>query len=128
VPEFVLQGLDRFFLLFHAALVLFNVFGWIPPRWRRWNLLMLALTAASWLGLGLFYGLGYCPLTDWHWRVLRALGEDELPRSYTRYLVIRVLGRSPSGRVMDWITAGTFSMAFVVSLALNVRDWRRARS
>lgn len=122
MPEFVLQGLDRFFFFFHAALVLFNVFGWIPARLRRWNLAMLTLTAASWLGLGLFYGLGYCPLTDWHWRVLYALGEEDLPRSYTRYLVDRIFGRAPPGVVMDWITAGTFVVAFVCSLTLNIRD------
>jgi len=42
---------------------------------RKANLILLLLTGLSWFGLGIFYGWGYCPLTDWHWKVLRELGE-----------------------------------------------------
>lgn len=123
----LLHGLDIFFVLFHTALILFNLFGWIPRRLRRANLVALLLTAFSWLGLGLFYGIGYCPFTDWHWRVLWALGRTDLPRSYTQYLLVRLLGISLPAATVDVLTAASAALALAVSLTLNVRDWRRAR-
>ncbi|HPF94086.1 MAG TPA: DUF2784 family protein, partial [Tenuifilaceae bacterium] len=62
--------LDVFFVAFHTLLIAFNLFGWIWWRTRKANLITLLLTGLSWIGLGLFFGIGYCPLTDWHWQVL----------------------------------------------------------
>jgi hypothetical protein len=51
----ILHILDYFFIIFHTVLILFNVFGWIIPRWRFSNLIVLSLTAVSWgfLGFGM---------------------------------------------------------------------------
>ena len=58
---------DIFFVVFHTALILFNMAGWIWKKTRLANLITLLLTGSSWLVLGLIVGsLGYCPLTDWH--------------------------------------------------------------
>jgi hypothetical protein len=62
--------LDYLFLIFHSTLALFIVFGWIWHKTRLTNFITLALIALSWFGLGLFYGIGFCPLTEWHWQVL----------------------------------------------------------
>ena len=121
----LLRALDLFFVVFHTTLILFNLLGWIPRRLRRANLVALLLTAASWLGLGIFYGLGFCPFTEWHWRVLRLLGETDLPRSYTGYLLVRLLGLSLSADLVDLLTAGGAAAALVVSAVLNARDWKR---
>ncbi len=69
-----MKFLDIFFTVFHSLLVLFILFGWIWKKTRRLNLICILLTGASWLFLGIFYGLGYCPLTDWHFNILRRLG------------------------------------------------------
>ncbi|MCD4791284.1 MAG: DUF2784 domain-containing protein, partial [Bacteroidales bacterium] len=74
--------LDTFFVVFHTALIIFNLFGWIWKPTRRLNLITLLLTGASWFILGIFYGIGYCPLTDWHWQVLHKLGIYDVPNSY----------------------------------------------
>ena len=121
----LLYVLDFFFVVFHTAWILFSLFGWISRRTRRANLVVLLLTAASWLGLGLFFGLGYCPLTDWHWQVLRALGQRELPRSYTQYLLIRLLGIRLDATTVDVLTAASATAALVVSVWLNIRTPRR---
>ena len=44
--------LDKFFFVFHSSIILFNLFGWIWRKTRRWNLLLILLTAASWTFLG----------------------------------------------------------------------------
>ena len=118
--------LDYFFLIFHAALSLFNVLGWIWQQTRRYNLVLLLLTGSSWVFLGFFYGFGYCPLTDWHWQVLHALGRQDLPASYITYLLERLTGLDLPGRLVDVLVTGSFTAALILSAWLNIRDYRRA--
>ncbi len=87
--------LDIFFLLFHSLLIVFLLAGWALKRTRKAHRLLILLTVFSWLGLGMWYGFGYCPLTDWHWQVKRKLGETELPISYVKYYLDSATG-------LDW--------------------------
>jgi hypothetical protein len=52
------------------------------------------------------------------------MGETNLPRSYTQYLLIRLLGLSIDARTVDLLTAFAAAAALVVSVVLNVRDHR----
>ncbi len=115
--------LDLFFLLFHSALVLFNLFGWIWKRTLKWNLITLSLTGGSWFILGIFYGMGYCPLTDWHFQVLRHLGKYDLPNSYMKYIGDRITGLDFDAALVDTLTLVCFLLALVLSLTLNIRKW-----
>lgn len=119
---------DAFFVVLHSAVIGFNLFGWCWLRARRANLMLLLATAASWTLLGAFYGLGYCPLTDWHYQVLMDAGVSDLPRSYIAYMFERVSGWRPPALATDVATAVVFAAALAVSLTLNIRDWRRARA
>ena len=119
----VYNFLDWFFMGFHTLLIVFNLFGWIWKPLRKLNLAAILLTAGSWLILGIFYGIGYCPFTDWHWRVLRELGETGLPHSYPQYLINRVTGITLPSLTVDIITASSLAVAFVISLYLNIRDY-----
>lgn len=82
-----LKFLDIFFNLFHIFLIFFNLFGWIYRPFRKLNFLTVSLTVFSWFFLGIFYGIGYCPLTDWHYKVMTSLGKTNLPNSYIKYLL-----------------------------------------
>lgn len=119
--------LDLFFLVFHTSLILFNVFGWIWQPTRKWNLLTLLLTGASWGVLGIWYGWGYCPFTDWHWEVLHALQVENVPTSYIKYLLQRWLGLDVPSNVVDAATLIVFLLALMISLVLNIRDWQRQK-
>jgi hypothetical protein len=113
---------DFFFLVFHTLLTVFNLLGWIWKATRKANLVMLTLTFGAWFGLGIFYGIGYCPLTDWHFQVLSVLGETHLPDSYITYILNRLLGISiPEGVVEIW-TVVLFFTAFALSIWLNFRQ------
>jgi hypothetical protein len=118
-----MRFLDVFFTVFHTVLILFNLFGWIWKKTRRLNLICLLLTAGSWLILGIFYGIGYCPLTDWHFNVLERLGHTDLPPSYISFLIRRLTGLSPDQGLVDAGTAGGLIIALVISLYLNFRNW-----
>jgi len=116
--------LDIFFVLFHTSLIFFNLFGWIWRKTRILNLILLGLTGASWLFLGLIVGtLGYCPLTDWHFNVLNKLGESGLPSSYVKYLADRLTGLDLNPSLVDHITLYAFLTALIISLVLNIRSY-----
>lgn len=119
------QVIDIFFLVFHTFLILFNLFGWIWKKTRRANLFLLVLTGASWAGLGLFYGMGYCPLTDWHFSVLERLGVYNLPNSYIKYLADRITGMSFNQDIVDSLTLYLYLAALVISLVMNYIDRRK---
>jgi hypothetical protein len=74
--------------------------------------------------LGIFYGFGYCPLTDWHFQILRRLGESQLPSSYIKYLVERLSGFNADAQLVDTVTIVVFLLALFISLWLNIRDIR----
>jgi hypothetical protein len=106
----------------HLGLTAFNLFGWIWPKTRRLHLVVLGGTLLSWFGLGVFYGWGYCPLTDWHWRVKLRLGERGLPGSFVKYYLDRVTGLSWDPLLVDALALVLAVAALAVSVALNLRD------
>jgi hypothetical protein len=119
--------LDIFFVIFHTSLIFFNLFGWIWKRTRKLNLITLSLTGASWLFLGLMVGtLGYCPLTDWHFKILEKLGKTDLPYSYTKYLADRLTGLDINTSLVDNVTLYAFLGAFGFSLFFSLRDHRKS--
>jgi hypothetical protein len=120
--------LDIFFVIFHSSLVIFNLFGWIWKKTRVWNLITLLLTGASWLFLGLIVGtLGYCPFTDWHFNILAKLGVNDLPNSYMKYLADRITGLDFNAALVDKITLYAFLGALIVSLYLNIKEFRKSK-
>lgn len=116
--------IDVLFVIFHTVLIFFNLSGWIWKKTRKLNLITLLLTGASWQFLGMLVGVpGYCPLTDWHFRVLEKLGQTDLPGSYIKYLADRITGISFNAVTVDRLTLYLFLGALFISLVLNVRDF-----
>lgn len=111
--------LDIAFLIFHSALVIFNLAGWMFRPTRRWNLATLLLTGLSWTLLGIFYGFGYCPFTDWHWQVLDKLGEPSMHTSYIQYLLERMTGLRMSARLADNLTLVFYLVSLACSVVVN---------
>jgi len=105
-------------------MIFFNLFGWVWKRTRKLNLIVLSLTGASWLFLGLIVGtLGYCPLTDWHFKILEKLGKADIPNSYIKYLADRLTGLEINASLVDYVTLYTFLAALLISIVLNLRDY-----
>lgn len=121
----MLHVLDMLLHVFHLALIGFNLTGWIWARTRKIHLVTIAATGFSWFILGLRYGLGYCPCTDWQWQIKLKLGETRLPASYVKYILDRLTGFDVSPAFADWLTGLSFGAAVLLSVTLNLRDWRR---
>jgi len=120
--------LDKFFFVFHSSWILFLLFGWVWRKTRRANLAVILLTAFSWFILGIWYGYGYCPSTDWHWQVRARLGYKDLPNSYTKFLVDSLTGWNVSQGLIDVLTLVLLVLAFGASLYVNLKRGRGGAS
>jgi hypothetical protein len=118
----MLPFLNILLFVLHTFFLVFNLTGWIWKRLRRWHLLSIGLTLFSWLGLGYWYGWGYCIITDWHWQIRRDMGFVD-PVSYTELLMVNILGLPLSTLVVDVLTAGALALATILSVWLNIRDY-----
>ncbi len=120
----MLTALNPFFFAFHTAWLAFNGVGWAWRATRRIHLLTITLTALSWFVLGIWHGWGYCVCTDWHWRVREQLGYES-PPSYMQLLVLKLTGLEVPAAWADAVTLVLFAIVTVLTLVLNLRDWRR---
>ena len=119
-PE-TLVFLDYAFLVAHTALILFNLFGWVWERTLRFNLLSIILTVTAWFAFAPWYGLGYCPCTDWHWQVKEALGQTDLPNNYLTYLFETWTGIVVSDEFSATLAWSALVPAFALSLFFNLK-------
>jgi hypothetical protein len=115
----MLRILDIFLTLFHLAIVGFNLFGWIPKRTRKANFILIVLTAASWFLLGIWYGMGYCPVTEWQWQVKEKLGETNIPNNFIEYISEKVFNRDFDTALIGIVTTVCFALAAAASVYVN---------
>ena len=121
----MLGFLNIFFFVFHTVLIAFNLSGWIWNRTRLANLATLGATAMSWFVLGIWYGFGYCPSTEWHWQVREALGLATDTGSYVKFLVDTMTGLDVNMELVDSATVILLVLALAASVFTNVKSWRR---
>jgi len=115
--------LNIVFFLFHTSWIAFICLGWIWRQTRRWHLVAVSLTALSWFVLGLWYGWGYCPFTDWHWEVRARLGHHD-PPSYIQLLIRELTGIDVGPIGADALAVITLAAVAVLSVVLYGRDRR----
>lgn len=120
------EGLNLFFFVFHSGLILFNLLGWAWKKTRRANLILLLLTVLSWFVLGIWYGFGYCPCTDWHWQVRDRLGHTVMSPSYLVFLIRTFTGLEVDKNLVDVFAVSFLLSALAASAYVNIRDIRRS--
>jgi len=111
--------MDVLFTILHLSIILFNLLGWIPKKTRKAHLIVVALTFASWFVLGIWYGWGYCFLTDWHWRVKEKLGEENLPNSFIKYMADKITGKDIDAGLVDLFTIMVFIFIILITIYVN---------
>jgi hypothetical protein len=123
----MLQFLDAFFTLLHVIIIAINLFGWIPPATRRFHFIFIIVTAFCWFILGIWFGMGYCPITDWQWRVKEQLGERNLPASFITYYINKISHSNFSDSFINLFTLIFFIAAALLSVYFNFIKRRRAK-
>ena len=119
--------LNIFFFIFHSIVIIFILFGWIWKKARRIHFVVVFATAFSWFILGIWYGFGYCPFTDWHYRVRMVLGHYDMPDSYLKFLIQSITGADVNQKLVDIIAVSVLFLVLGASALLNIRDWRKNR-
>ena len=115
----MLKLLDIFYTCLHLLIICFNLFGWIWSKTRKLHLVFVGLTLASWFILGIWYGIGYCPITDWQWDVKRKLGETNLPSSFVKYFADKITGNDYPAAFVDRVTLISFLVSIAITLYVN---------
>ena len=115
----MLPFLDILFTLLHLFIILFNLFGWILPATRRANFICIVLTAFSWFVLGIWWGWGYCPITDWQWQIKEKLGQHNLPNSFITWFAEKITHTRYSDSLINTLTLSLFLLAAVLSVYFN---------
>lgn len=117
----MLKLLDGLFTVLHLLIIGFNLLGWIWKETRIWHLVAVVITAASWFLLGIWYGWGYCLITDWQWQIKERLGETDLPASFIKYTLDQLTGRDHNASLIDTLTAVGFACAAGMAVYVNLR-------
>ena len=115
----MLQFLDVLLTVVHLAIVAFNLFGWIPATTRKAHFISILLTTGSWILLGIWFGIGYCPFTDWQWRVKEKLGETNLPSNFVEYFAEKITGTNFDASFVNNVVVVSFALVALVSVYLN---------
>ena len=124
----ILHLLDIFLTICHAIIVGFNLLGWIWKKTRMANFVVIMITASCWFILGIWYGIGYCPITDWQWQVKEKLGEHNLPNSFIKYWADKLTGTDVNTQFIDILIAVCFAIALITSVYLNFFAKRKHRA
>jgi len=117
--------LDKFFFVFHTLIIIFILFAWIWEKTRKANLILVLLTAFSWCILGIWYGFGFCPCTEWHYQVRMKLGDFDMPASYIKFCIDSLTGLEVNAQLVDIFTLIFFLTALIASVYVNIKDWKR---
>ncbi len=112
----MLKVLDVLFFILHILIIGFNLFGWIWPKTRNLHIFLVALTLCSWLIAGIWFGFGYCVITDWHWDIKKQLGEVNLPSSFISYLLNNIFQLNIGESLIDVFTGVGFILSIIMAI------------
>jgi hypothetical protein len=110
---------DILLTLIHLAIIGFNLLGWVWLFTRRLHLIVAGITAGCWFIPGIWFGIGYCPVTDLQWHVKEKLGEVNLPSSFITYFADKIAAHQVSVSLIDTLTTTCFFAAVAISVYLN---------
>ena len=106
--------------LLHFVIIGFNLLGWIWRPMRKLHLVCIIVTASCWFILGIWFGIGYCPITDWEWQLKEKMGEHNLPNSFIKYYADIIWGKPVNASLIDTLTAVCFFLAAALSIYFNL--------
>jgi hypothetical protein len=124
----MLQALDILLTLLHIVIIAINLFGWILPATRKFHFAVILITAFCWFVLGIWFGIGYCPITDWQWRIKEQLGERNLPASFITFYINKLTGAGFSDSFINIFTMIFFVLALLLSFYINFIHNKKAGS
>ena len=127
MSDFLLHLADWFFLLFHTVFTLFNITGWMFRKTRKIHLIAMGATIFSWFFLGIWYGIGYCFCTEWHWQVRKMMGNPIRSHSYIHFLFKEITGIDLNPLFVDRAVMIVFVLSIMLTFYVNINDYLKSR-
>ena len=124
MQRFWLKLADVILFWAHAIVAVACVFGWLIPGAEKLHFALILMIGFSWYGLGLQYGVGYCVLTDWQWRVRQRLGCTPEHGSFVQLLLERASGMHLDSRQVKRFAYTVYWISAAISIYINYgRDY-----
>jgi hypothetical protein len=114
----LLYMLNIFFHLVHLAIVFFFLFGWLSSKTLLAHFILSILILLSWSGLGIFYGFGYCLVTDIQWKIKKRMGQEPYTEYYIKYMLDKLTGLDLNSHTVNAITTAAFFIILLFSTVL----------
>jgi len=124
----VLATLNILLFLFHTAMLIFNLTGWICRRTRTLHIICLGATLFSWFVMGYWKGMGYCICTDWHFQIRRAMGIKDNVHSYLQLIAKSFFGVEMDRMTSDLSAGGGLLLILLATLAVWAVDMFRTKT
>ncbi len=115
--------MNGLFHLVHIVIILFVMIGWIFSTLLPLHLALTLLTLGSWFILGRWFGIGYCPISDWHWKIKAILGEGRPNGTYIHLVLQNITKRELNSAIVDKVVLIGTMVIMGISLVLNVQAW-----
>jgi hypothetical protein len=88
---------------------------------RQLHYFLALLILVSWYGLGIFYGFGYCLITDIQWRIKRLLGQMPSTEYYIKYMIDKITGLNTRANFVNGITTYTYFGILMIATILFLK-------
>ena len=108
--------IDLFFNVLHTMIILINSLGWIFNITLKPSLYLILITLFCWTLLGIFQGIGFCPLTYMHSHYLYTNYEFNLPFSYLDYLLIDNFNLALTSKMISIISIFVIFISLIINL------------
>ena len=110
---------DLFFNVLHIMVILINSLGWIFNITLKPSLYLILITLSCWTLLGIFQGIGFCPLTYIHSHYLYTNYEFHLPFSYLDYLLIDNFNLALTSKMISIVSIFVIFISLLINLKKN---------
>jgi hypothetical protein len=89
---------------------------------RPLHYVLSLLILFSWYGLGIFYGFGYCLITDIQWKIKRRLGQMPSTEYYIKYMIDKITGFNSRANIVNGVTTYTYLGILIIATILQLRS------
>ncbi len=125
IPTYALKLLDFLLHLIHLSIIGFFIFGWLIESTRIAHFILSLLILISWCGLGIFFGFGYCLVTDIQWKIKKRLNQIPTTEFYIKYILDKMSGLNINPNIINGITTFAFFGIFIISISFILIDFFR---
>ena len=122
ISKIALEFLNILFHVIHLLIIFFYLFGWMIPQTRLAHYILALLILFSWCVLGIFYGFGYCLVTDIQWKIKKMMGEDPGTKYYVKYAIDKVTGLNTNPKTVNVATKSAYFGILIISTILFFRN------